>query len=62
MKSLIDMLNELHEAAQTGTVDFSPWESGFIDSVYERANGNTTKLSDKQVEKIYDIYAKYFNG
>jgi len=62
VKSLKTQLDELYEALQAGTVDFSPWEESFIASVHDQAKGDTKRLSEKQVEKIDGIHAKYFDS
>lgn len=44
-----------------GTKDLSEWETTFCKSINELLeSNNTTVLSDKQVEKIDQIWGKHF--
>lgn len=60
MKSLASMLLQLY--ALLDTDEFSSWEESFISSAWNSSEGgaNTPKLSAKQVEKLQDIYARFF--
>lgn len=46
------------------TQDLSDWEHDFITSVYDQSQEakRTSLLSEKQVGKIEQIYAKHFGG
>lgn len=44
-----------------GTNDLSEWEAGFVEGALERLRSHgTTFLSEKQVEKIEQIWSKHF--
>lgn len=62
MKSLRQQLDELYEAQQLGRIAFSNWEEGFILSVYDKATKGTQNLTDKQVEKIDELFSRYFDS
>lgn len=49
-------------ARQLGGKDLSEWEADFVRSCMERSNGgaDTTRLSERQVEKIESIWEKHF--
>lgn len=49
-------------AGMLGTGDLSTWEQSFVRSVVEQSNdgGDTSKLSDKQVEIVDSIFRKHF--
>jgi hypothetical protein len=42
-----------------GTSDLSAWEASFIESLQKISN-NTTEMSDKQAEKLDQIWSKNF--
>lgn len=58
--SIGSMLKQIH--GLLGTNDLTPWESTFVADVWNRSQGQTTQLSDKQVEKIEAIFNKHFSG
>lgn len=58
--TMIEQLDGLRD-----TKDISDWEDSFITSVlhkYLQAGKRTSGLSEKQVEKIEDIWVKHFAG
>lgn len=57
MKSVGAMVEQL--AAMLGTNDLSPWEQGFVQTVQRHAK-QTTTLTEKQVDKIEQLYEKHF--
>lgn len=61
MVSLGVKLEQLDGLRDTG--DLSDWESDFVGSVigrYRRAGDRTSVLSEKQVEKIDDLWGRHF--
>jgi hypothetical protein len=59
MKSLWHKIQHLE--GMINTVDFSSWESEFIRSIVQQCeNGNTMRLSERQVERIELLHAKHF--
>lgn len=47
-----------------GTKDLSKWETEFVESCWEKSNEaqDTRRLSNKQIEKIEQIFNKHFAG
>lgn len=63
MTSLGTMVTKLEGLLDTQ--DLTAWEHDFITSISERvglAGGKTSGLSEAQVDKIGQIYAKHFGG
>lgn len=63
MQSVKQMLERL--SGLLGTSDLTDWEQEFVGSVLDRVRargGDTTTLTDKQVEKIDSLYRKHFAG
>lgn len=63
MKSIAQMLKQL--SGLIGTDDLSDWETEFVGNVIDRvqrAGGTTEDLSDKQVEKVEQVWKKHFAG
>lgn len=60
--SLITMIRQLE--GLLGTPDISDWEERFIGSVRGALPpmGQTTALSEKQVDKIEQLWTKHFAG
>lgn len=61
MKSLQQKIQILE--GLLGTKDITSWEDGFITGLVERleaSKGQVLKLSDNQIEKLDQIYAKHF--
>lgn len=59
MKSLGQKLEQL--SGMLGTRDLSAWEEGFVSNVCEQCgDGNTSRLTEKQVEVLERIYGKHF--
>lgn len=57
MKSIGTMIEQL--SAMLGTDDLNPWETQFIQTV-QRHQKNTTALTERQVDKIEQLYDKHF--
>lgn len=60
MKSIAAMIEQL--SAMLGTADLSAWEAQFVQSIVARrdAGQSTEALTDKQVEKIENLYNIHF--
>lgn len=60
MKSCNTMVRQLH--ALLGTNDLNAWEESFIESVWSRSEegANTTRLTERQIETVPELYRKHF--
>jgi hypothetical protein len=61
VKSVGVMIEELY--ALLGTEDLNPWEKGFVESIrasVAHAGGRTSGLTEGQVTKVEEIWAKHF--
>ena len=57
--AMVEQLDGLRD-----TKDLSDWENGFVTSVlhqYLKAGKTTVDFSEKQIEKIKNIYDKHFS-
>lgn len=62
MNSIDSMLKRIN--ALVGTKDLSKWEEEFVESCWEKSHEatDTRRLSDKQIDKIEQIFHKHFAG
>jgi predicted RNase H-related nuclease YkuK (DUF458 family) len=59
MKSIGAMIKQLEPLV--GTTDLNAWEQRFIENIILRSNkGATSILSERQVERINELYVKHF--
>lgn len=60
MKSIGAMIKQLEPLV--GTEDLNAWEQRFIENIVLRSNNGTITgiLSEKQVERVGELYAKHF--
>lgn len=58
--SIGTMIARCHGLA--GTKDVSKWESEFIESIWKQSNGgtHTSRLSERQVERVEELFTKHF--
>jgi hypothetical protein len=62
MISMGAMLQRIHGLLETG--DLNTWETGFVESVWEKSAGGTrtSALTSVQAEKVEQIFSKHFAG
>lgn len=63
MKSIDQMLQRL--SGLLGTDDLTDWEQEFLSSVIARVHanhGDTTRLSERQVDVVERLFNKHFAG
>jgi hypothetical protein len=59
MVSTSTMITKL--AGCVGTSDLSDWEEGFVESLKTRLDaGEVTRLTEKQVDRLDELYTKHF--
>ena len=58
MKSVAQMLKQCE--GLLGTKDINRWEQEFLEDVIGWGSKNSKMLTEKQVEKLLEIYEKHF--
>jgi len=56
--------SKVKQCLQLSDGDLTVWEEGFLENISDRTNSgqDCTRLSDAQIDKVEQIWAKHFGG